>query len=97
MTGVEDHSEYEGGGVMPNTVFPKGTDALTNGDKLRLQSITGQEEDSRAPVDPWFWQGGVYPGPEAATRDQRADARARADRASELRRAEKERYKETPY
>jgi hypothetical protein len=97
MTGVEQHSEYEGGGVMPNTVFPKGTDALTPSDKLRLQSITGQEEDSRAPADPWFWQGGVYPGPEKATRAQRADAAERTARAQELRRAEKERYKETPY
>ena len=56
-------SEYGGGGVMPNTVFPKGTEALTASDKLRLQSITGQETDSNAPVDPYFWQGGVEPPP----------------------------------
>lgn len=55
-----DRSEYGGGGVMPNTVFPKGTEALTASDKLRLQSITGQEEDSRAAPDPGFWYGNEY-------------------------------------
>ena len=53
-------TEYGGGGVMPNTVFPKGTDALTAGERLRLMSITGQTDDSRAPVDPGFWQGNDY-------------------------------------
>lgn len=53
-------SEYEGGGVMPNTVFPMGSEALTASDKLRLQSITGQEEDSRATPDPGFWVGNSY-------------------------------------
>jgi hypothetical protein len=62
---ADPRSEFEGGGVMPNTVFPKGTDALTASDKLRLQSITGQEVDSRAPRDPYFWQGGVRPQPPA--------------------------------
>lgn len=76
MSGVEDRSEFEGGGVMPNTVFPKGTEALTNGDKLRLMSITGQETDSRAPVDPYFWQGNVPPDPneERIVRRQRQQA-----------------------
>lgn len=60
---ANSYSEYGGEGVMPNTVFPKGTEALTAADKLRLQSITGQETDSNAPVDPYFWQGGVEPAP----------------------------------
>lgn len=55
----DPRSEYGGMGVMPNTVFPKGSDALTASDKLRLQSLTGQEEDSRAPVDPYHWYGNV--------------------------------------
>ena len=59
--GEDSRSEYEGGGVMPNTVFPKGEDALTASDKLRLQSLTGQETDSRAPIDPYFWYGNVAP------------------------------------
>jgi len=54
-------SEYGGGGVMPNTVYPKGSDALTPADKLRLDSITGQDQDARAPVDPYHWMGGVKP------------------------------------
>ena len=59
--GEESRSEYEGGGVMPNTVFPKGTNALNNSDRLRLMSLTGQEEDSHAPRDPFFWYGGQAP------------------------------------
>jgi len=58
---MSEYSEYDGAGVMPNTVYPKGTDALTPGDKLRLQSLTGQDTDSRAPVDPFHWYGGVKP------------------------------------
>lgn len=63
MVDNRDRSEFEGGGVMPNTVFPKGSDALTASDKLRLQSITGQEEDSKAPPDPWHWYGNKEPEP----------------------------------
>ena len=58
-------SEYEGGGVLPNTVFPKGRGALTPSDKLRLQSLTGQEDDPFAPPDPYFWHGNVAPDLEA--------------------------------
>jgi len=91
--GVEDHSEYDGGGVMPNTVHPKGTDALTASDRLRLQSLTGQEEDSRAPVDPYHWYGGQRPDPRAAE----ADRYAREERQRQIRQAEADRYRETPY
>lgn len=86
-----DRSEYGGGGVMPNTVFPKGTEALTASDKLRLQSITGQEEDSRAAPDPGFWYGNEYfdvnarPQP---TPEQKA-------RRQQIRRTEAQRYNET--
>ncbi len=72
MAGVEQHSEFEGGGVMPNTVFPKGAKALTNDDKLRLQSTTGQEIDSQASVDPFFWHGNEGPDPEQAKRTRQA-------------------------
>lgn len=90
---MNERSEYEGGGVMPNTVFPKGKDALTASDKLRLQSITGQEEDSRAPVDPWFWQGGDYNS--RALDGVERDRRARQSRNRELRRQESTRYRES--
>ena len=90
---LNDRSEYEGGGVMPNTVFPKGPDALTPSDKLRLQSITGQEEDSRAPVDPWFWQGGAYSS--TALDGVEQDRRSRLARNQQLRREEAQRYKES--
>lgn len=84
-------SEYDGGGVMPNTVFPKGSDALTASDKLRLQSITGQEKDSRAPVDPYFWQGGTAPDLRAQEAAWDADMRARYARLKDA-----DRYRETP-
>lgn len=93
MAGVEDHTEFEGGGVMPNTVFPKGTDALTASDQLRLMSITGQELDSRAPVDPYFWVGGVGPDEEAIKASQ-LETRTRAHA---LRQSEVERYRESQY
>lgn len=79
MTGVEGFSEYEGGGVMPNTVFPKSAEALTASDKLRLMSTTGQMEDSQAPVDPYFWYGNSYPDANEETRlAQEAIAKRRA-------------------
>lgn len=86
-----DRSEYGGGGVMPNTVFPKGTEALTASDKLRLQSITGQEEDSRAAPDPGFWYGNEYFDVNARPQlspEQRA-------RRAQNRRTEAHRYDET--
>lgn len=93
MAGVDDHSEYEGGGLMPNTVFPKGNDALTPSDKLRLQSLTGQEEDSRAPLDPYHWYGNAKPD----FAPEKAAARARQEQNRQMRREEIARYKESPY
>ena len=63
-----ERSEFEGGGLLPSTVFPKGDDALTASDKLRLQSITGQEQTAFADPDPFHWRGGVFndPGPDPA-------------------------------
>lgn len=90
---MNERSEFEGGGVMPNTVFPKGSEALTPSDKLRLQSITGQEEDSRAPVNPWFWQGGDYNS--RALDGVEKDRRAREARNAKLRRDEARRYRES--
>lgn len=89
---MSDHSEYDGGGVMPNTVYPKGADALTAADKLRLQSITGQETDPNAPVDPYHWYGNVAPDPQVVE-DAR---RARLERERALARREVDRYRETP-
>lgn len=92
MAGVEGRSEYGGGGVMPNTVYPKGTEALTASDKLRLLSITGQTEDSRAKPDPGFWLGNNYFDPnEKPVPDSQRILRER-----ELARREQQRYKETP-
>ena len=42
-------SEYSGVSPTKNTVQPKGTDALTNGDRLRLGYLTGDETDSSNP------------------------------------------------
>lgn len=84
--GNPSYSEYEGGGVMPNTVFPKGEDALTAADRLRLQSITGQETDSRARPNPYHWRGGI---------DPRAFDVQTPERITYA--EEKDRYKEHPY
>lgn len=74
----ESRSEFEGGGVLDNTIFPKGADALTASDKLRLQSITGQEADPLAPPDPYHWYGNQAPelpddGPRRAREERLRD------------------------
>jgi hypothetical protein len=88
---ADGFSEYEGYGVMPNTVFPKGPNDLTNGDKLRLASITGQEIDSRAPIDPAFWNGASMPDPEVERRERQAATK----RERLIRKQVKDRYRET--
>lgn len=95
MAGVESHSEFEGGGVMPNSVFPKGTKALTSNDRDRLDKITGQTEDSRAPVDPWHWQGGTYDP--NYDREMKREAEERRRKEQQLRRESQQRYRETQY
>ena len=92
MMGVdEDFSEFEGGGVMPNTVFPY-DGKITAADQLRLMSLTGQQEDTRAPVDPDFWYGGTGLN-EQAIRDQ---ARERDQLIKQRDREVRARYKESP-
>lgn len=92
MSDLQGYSEYDGKGVMPNTVYPKGTDALTNGDKLRLISITGQETDSRAPVDEFFWIGGQRPDKNAIA----AEKRAYRQEQQRLKKEAREQYRESP-
>lgn len=58
---MDEVSEYEGGGVMPNTVFPKGDEALNAHDKLRLDSITGQHQSAHVAPNPYHWYGGSRP------------------------------------
>lgn len=87
-----DRSEYEGGGVMPNTVFPKGEEALTAADKLRLQSLTGQETDSRAGVNLGHWYGNLdFDETKPAYETKEYDALVR-----QTEREERNRYRETP-
>lgn len=93
MAGVEDRSEFEGGGLMPNTIFPKGADALSNSDKLRLQSITGQEDDPNAAPNEFHWNGNVRPNP----MDARLEAASLARKRREIWTREKNRYRESPY
>ena len=85
-------SEYEGGGVLPNTIYPKGADALTPSDKLRLLSITGQTEDPMAQPDPGYWYGNDYFDPNFV---QPPDPQ-RVAKERELARQERGRYTETP-
>ncbi|AVR56906.1 hypothetical protein PBI_TRISCUIT_33 [Microbacterium phage Triscuit] len=89
---MSDRTEFQGGGVMPNGVFPKGSDALTPSDKLMLQSRTGQEVDSRAPLDPGFWYGNSNFDP-----NMKAPVdRDRIRRERQARREEGRRYRESP-
>jgi len=85
-------SEYEGGGVQSNTIYPKGADALTPEDKLRLLSITGQTEDPNATPDPGYWYGNDYFDPDAP---EYIDPE-RLAKERELARQESGRYRETP-
>ncbi|MEG2887312.1 MAG: hypothetical protein RR853_09335 [Aurantimicrobium sp.] len=89
---MSDRSEFQGGGVMPNGVFPKGNDALTPSDKLRLMSTTGQTEDSRAKVDPGFWYGNEY----FDINEKPPVDRDRIRRERQNRREEGRRYRESP-
>lgn len=55
-------SEYGGGGVMPNGIFPQEDGVeLSPSDQLMLMSATGSTTDSHAPVDPYYWHGNVKP------------------------------------
>jgi hypothetical protein len=58
----DPRSEYGGKGVLNNTLFPKGDDALTPSDKLRLDSLTGQHKSALAEPDQYHWYGQVDPG-----------------------------------
>jgi len=89
------HSEYEGGGVMPNTVFPKGSDAITASDALRLMSLTGQETDSQAQIDPYFWSGTSILDAKPTFEAQRADAQRRAKLLQDIAKKEQLRYRPT--
>jgi hypothetical protein len=91
MSDMSDRTEYQGGGVLPNTIFPKGNDALTPSDKLRLGYITGQDEDSRATPDPGVFYGNAYFDPNERPRPDPA----RVARERRARRIESQRYNET--
>lgn len=54
---TQDYSEFDGAGVLPSTIHPKGGDALTAGEKLRLGYLTGQDQTPNAPLDPGVWNG----------------------------------------
>lgn len=92
MSDMSDRTEYQGGGVMPNTIFPKGNDALTPSDKLRLGYITGQDTDSRAQPDPGVFYGNQY----FDLNERRRPDPARVARERRVRREESRRYKQTP-
>lgn len=83
------YSEYDGGGVLPNTIYPKGADALTLADKLRLLSITGQMEDPLAPPDPYFWNGNVGRDPQ----EERAQVEERRQKLLAIKVEQANRYR----
>lgn len=50
-------SEFGGSDSTPVGLQPKGYDALTSGEKLRLLYQTGQEVDTEAPKSERAWHG----------------------------------------
>lgn len=84
----EDHSEFNGGGVQPNSLFPKTLENMSIAERLRLQSITGQDTDPKALPDPAFWRGAQVEDPLEVR--ARLQAQAQADRQRV--RAERDRY-----
>lgn len=88
-------SEYDGGGVMPSTVHPKPESALTNDERLRLQSLTGQETDTNAPLDPGFWQGNSFFTEKDVRRSDENYAREEARRQRNQSRDDRLRYRDT--
>lgn len=52
-------SEYGGNDSTPAGLQPKGADALTSSEKLRLIYRTGQELDTTASVDSITFEGGI--------------------------------------
>ncbi len=83
-----DHSEFNGGGVQPNTLFPKELENMSIAERLRLQSITGQDNDPKALPDPAFWHGDQVQDPEMIAK--LAQIERQADRQRE--RIERDRY-----
>lgn len=88
-------SEYDGGGVMPSTVHPKPERALTNDERLRLQSLTGQETDTNAPLDPGFWHGNSFFDPNKVPKADENYARQEAKRQRNQARDDRLRYRDT--
>lgn len=88
----DEPTEYDGRGVQPNGIYPKGREALTPSDKLRLLSLTGQTEDPNASPDPGYWNGNDYFDPNYVVPPdpQRLEQERRA------RQIERNRYKQTP-
>ena len=52
-------SEFGGSDSTPAGLQPKGVDALTSSEKLRLIYQTGQEVDTEAPKSARAWRGEI--------------------------------------
>lgn len=91
--GVYGHSEFSGGGPMPNGVFPKGREALTNGDRLRLGYSTGVEDDAKSFVKPHQFYG----HPEITRQEFEQVMRQFEERERQLQRDEEQRYRRNRY
>lgn len=90
---VSEHTEYNGGGVMRNSVFPKESEALTNGDRLRLGYTTGREDNSQSIPRPHQFYGN-----NEITRQTVQQALLSIQRKeSQIAQRESRRYRELPY
>jgi hypothetical protein len=90
---VEDHTEYNGGGVMRNSVFPKEPEALTNGERLRLGYTTGREDNAHSIPRPHQFYGN-----QEITRQTVQQALLSIQRREDqIRQQESRRYRELPY
>lgn len=57
-------SEFGGGDSTPSGLQPKGVDALTSSEKLRMIYRTNQDVDTEAALDPQAFHGHVEGLPE---------------------------------
>lgn len=87
------YSEFDGDGVMPGGVYPKPANILKPGERLMLQSLTGQDQDTNAPRDQWHWHGNSAADSTTDTPEARETSRLRRERNME--RQERLRYRQS--
>lgn len=57
MARTKKLSEYDLGGTEETGIYPKGPDALSPGERMRLTYLTGVPDDPAAPIDEALFHG----------------------------------------